>query len=65
MNTKLNYSVDLDSLKNNPNVQDADRAIGIQSKLGNILANRQPMNPGNSAQSAMPNQNAGFGRTNQ
>ena len=46
------------------NVKEADRAIDIQSKLGNILANRQPMNPGQGAQVAPAASNDGFGRTN-
>jgi hypothetical protein len=61
---KLNYSVDLNSINNSPSVKDADRAIDIQSKLGNILANRQPMNPGQGAQVAPAASNDGFGRTN-
>ena len=66
MNTKLNYNVDLNSLKSAnkaPTAEDADKAIGIQSKLGNILANRQPQNPGQGAQVAPANSNQGFGRT--
>lgn len=68
MNTKLNYNVDLNTLQNvdkAPTTEDADKAIDIQAKLGNILANRQPMSPGAGAQVVPAASNQGFGRTNQ
>jgi len=65
MKTKLNYTVQ-------PGIQakeateaapakDAERAIGIQAKLGQILGNRQPKPVGPLPQTE---QKTGYGRTN-